>query len=104
MCNHSTYKILPAKNVFALGGFTIGLIHGAGLGHDIEASLWNVFPEVDCVIYGHTHRAVTHKQGGRLVINPGSFRSTGRYGAPGTYAILEVGVELRATIHNVPHL
>lgn len=104
MCNHGTYKKLPAKSVFTLGGFTFGLTHGAGLGHDIEASLWNVFPEADCVIYGHTHRAVIHRQGGGLVINPGSFRGTGRYGAPGTYVIMEVGEELRAAIHNVPHI
>ena len=56
------------------------------------------------MIYGHTHQAVCHRVGERLIINPGSFKATGRYGAPGTYGILEVGNVLQATIHEVPQL
>lgn len=82
----------------------IGLTHGAQLGRDIELNMWNIFPEVDCMIYGHTHRAVCHRQGGVLVVNPGSFRSTGRWGSPGTYVILEAGETLQAAIHEVPVL
>lgn len=104
MCGSSACAALPSHLSFQLGSFTIGLTHGAGLGHDIEAALWDVFPEADCVIYGHTHRAVCHRTAGRLIINPGSFQATGRYGAPGTYGILEVGDTLLAAIHEIPQL
>lgn len=102
MCDAGSYRALPREMTFQLGLFNIGLTHGAHLGSDIESNLWNLFPEVDCMIYGHTHRPVCHRQGGILIINPGSFRSTGRYGAPGTYAILEAGEVLTAAIHQVP--
>ena len=58
----------------------------------------------DCMVYGHTHQAVCHQVGDRLIINLGRFKAAGRYGAPGTYAILEVGNVLQATIHEVPQL
>ncbi|MBW1750906.1 MAG: metallophosphoesterase family protein [Deltaproteobacteria bacterium] len=104
MCNGNAYSSLPSRLSFQLGKFSIGLTHGAGLGHDIESALWSLFPDVHCMIYGHTHQAVCHQVGDRLIINPGSFRATGRYGAPGTYALLEVGNVLQATINEVPQL
>lgn len=104
MCDAVTLMSLPRKKIFQLENFTIGLTHGAHLGYDIESSLWNLFPEVDCMIYGHTHRPVCHRQGGVLIINPGAFLGTGRFGAPGTYAILEAGKSLYAYIHEVPFL
>ena len=102
MCGASSYCSLPREKTIKLQHFTIGLTHGAHLGHDIELSLWNLFPEVDCMVYGHTHRPVCHYQGGVLIINPGSFKCTSRYGAPGTYAILEAGDYLQGSIHEVP--
>lgn len=104
MCDASSYRMLPREVTFPFGKYTIGLTHGAHLGRDIELNMWNTFPEVDCMVYGHTHRPVCHRQGGVLVINPGCFRSTGRWGAPGTYVILEAGKKLQATIHEVPEL
>jgi putative phosphoesterase len=102
MCSLAAKTHLPTTTTFELAGHVIGLTHGAQLGYDIEADLWDLFPEADCVIYGHTHRPVIHRQGGRLVINPGSFQATGRWGAPGTYAILEADDRLSATLHEVP--
>ena len=101
MCNARTYKKLPATKEFRINGFSFGLTHGAGLGQDIESALWNLFPVADCMIYGHTHRPVCQKTAGRLIINPGSFQPTARYGAPGTYAILTITAELQAAIHTV---
>jgi len=103
MCRGKAQHVLPRATTFSLGGFTIGLTHGAGLGRDIEAALWDLFPDVDCVIYGHTHQPVRHRQAGRLIINPGSFQATGRWGAPGTYAILEAGDTLTGVIAEVPN-
>lgn len=104
MCWGAARETLNNSKIFSLGRFSIGLTHGAELGYDIESGLWDIFPEVDCMIYGHTHRAVCHQLGQVIIINPGSFRSTGRWGAPGTYAILEVGETLQAKILQVPLL
>ncbi|PIE57398.1 MAG: YfcE family phosphodiesterase [Desulfobulbus propionicus] len=102
MCNQDLHGQLPRQRSFTLGGFSFGLIHGDGLGHDIESRLWDIFPEADCVIYGHTHRAVCHTVAGRLIINPGSFRDTGRFGAPGTYAVVDIDEALHGRICRVP--
>lgn len=104
MCQGVAQQILPRKITFDLGDFTIGLTHGAGLGHDIEAGLWDIFPDTDCMIYGHTHRAVCHRQAQALIINPGSFQTTGRWGAAGTYAVIEAGTTLTGKIFQVPQL
>ena len=104
MCNMAARTRHPARLMFSLGRFTIGLAHGAGLGPDIETALWTLFPEADCLIYGHTHRPVCRRYGPALMLNPGSFQSTGRYGAPGSYAILEAGDELRGQLFSVPDL
>jgi putative phosphoesterase len=104
MCNSNAFNTLPARLTFRLGNFSIGLTHGAGLGYDIESALWDIFPEADCVIYGHTHQAVCHRVADRLIINPGSFQATGRYGAPGTFALLEINESLQAEIHQLPQI
>ena len=98
-CHASARFALPERRLFKLGRFTIGLAHGAYL-QDIEDSLWTAFPEADCIIYGHTHRAVCHRegakagQGGVLFLNPGAFKN-------GSYAILEADDELQATLLNI---
>ncbi len=102
MCNSQTQMTYPEQRMFTLNGFTIGLTHGARLGNDIETALWDLFPEADCMIYGHTHRPACHYHGDVLFLNPGSFQATGRYGAPGTYAILEADDKLRARIFEIP--
>ncbi len=104
MCRGTAQKILPRETVFTLGGFSIGLTHGAHLGYDIESGLLDIFPEADCVIYGHTHQPVCHYQNKRLIINPGSFQATGRWGSRGTYAILEAGNTMSAQIFQLPRL
>jgi len=102
MCARELHRRHPRQLEFTLGGFTIGLAHGAHLGPDIEDALWTLFPGADCLIYGHTHRPVCHSHGQVLVLNPGSFQATGRDGEPGTYAILEAGDQLRASLFAIP--
>jgi hypothetical protein len=101
MCDSNTRYALPEKSSFSIGNFSFGLVHGSGLGYDIENGLLGLFPEANCLIYGHTHKAVIHRIGSTLIINPGSFQGTGRYGALGTYALLEVGEKLSCSIHEV---
>ncbi len=103
MCSSASQGLLPLKKTIRVGNFAIGLIHRAGDSYDFEDRLVNEFDQVDCIVYGHTHRPACHQSGGVLFINPGSFLATSRYGHPGTYATLEVGADsLHAMIHEVP--
>ena len=83
MCDRNTQNALPGRKLLHLDGCAIGLAHGAGIGSNIENALWTIFPEADCIVYGHTHRPVCHYSGSMLFINPGSFMS-------GTAAILSL--------------
>ncbi len=103
MCEASSCHNLPVKSHITIDGFRIGLCHGAGARHNIEERMWELFPDVDCIVYGHTHIAVIHRLGKTLFINPGSFSTTGRYGAQGSYAILETSTEgLNASLFQLP--
>lgn len=105
MCNQRTRKELPAQRMITIAGYTIGICHGAGPRHNIEDRMYDLFPHADCIVYGHTHQAVCHRIGPTLIVNPGSFQATGRYGAPGTYALLTVSADgLHCTLHEVPAL
>ena len=100
MCEIPTRQTLPTEKTIKIDGYSIGLCHGAGARHNIEERMWNLFPTTDCIVYGHTHIAVNHLLGKTLFINPGSFSGTGRYGAPGSYAILTIdGNGLQASLY-----
>ncbi len=109
MCNRESQQTLPGSKLITIGGYRIGLCHGAwGPRHTVEERVWAMFPQADCIVYGHTHHAVCHRVGGVLFINPGTFQSTGPHGAPGTYAILHIDEHaddrqkgLQAVIHQV---
>jgi len=102
MCNSATSKLLPARKIVNLAGHTIALVHCTQLFGQTDEHLLATFPEADCIIYGHTHRAAITRIGSVLLLNPGSFSSTGRFGACGTYAILETGDTLQGRIFEVP--
>ncbi len=102
MCELSACQTLPTDKLITIDGYTIGVCHGAGARHNIEERMWNLFPAVDCIVYGHTHVPVNHLLAKILFINPGSFASTGRYGDSGSYAILDIGPDgLQATLHQL---
>jgi len=102
-CNFATRQSLPQVKILTLEGYTIGINHGAGPCASIEERVWNLFPEADCIVFGHTHIPLCEKRGGILFINPGSFRCTGPFGSPASYAILTVGQNgLQANIRNLP--
>ncbi len=112
MCNMGSQQLLPNSKLITVGGYNIGLCHGAwGPRHTIEERVWAMFAHADCIVYGHSHKAVCHRTGGVLFINPGTCQSTGPHGAPGTYAILQIDEQandrqngLQATIHEIPNL
>ena len=102
MCTAATCHALPTHKTIAVGGVTIGLVHRVGHGYDFEDRLIELFPEADCIVYGHTHRPVCHRIGTVLYVNPGSFSGSGRYGALPTFGILEVDDQgIRGAIHQV---
>ena len=98
MCSQLSRHMLPASREIRVGGFSIGLIHRVGNSHDFEDRLVEVFPEADCIVYGHTHLPVCHRIGRTLYINPGSFTGARYQSGGGTYALLEVGETIQARI------
>ena len=105
MCRGSSAAGLPRSRIVEVGGFKIGLIHRTGFSYSFEDMLLNEFDgDVDCIVYGHTHKPVCHRIGGVLYINPGSFLPPGRSPTGGTYALLTAGEELHGRIHHVPQL
>lgn len=103
MCGFKTRSSLPESREFIIEGYRFGLYHGDGIGYDWETELISRFAEADCIISGHTHRPLIQKFGPVLLVNPGSFRSSGRYGSSGTYAILTIDKSgLSAAIHTLP--
>jgi putative phosphoesterase len=80
MCGPKTREALPASKIITVENFRLALIHGAGYMHSIEERLFDIFAPIDCIVYGHTHKPVCHRYGPTLMVNPGSFTSTGTYG------------------------
>uniref|UniRef100_UPI0040579024 metallophosphoesterase family protein n=1 Tax=Candidatus Electrothrix sp. TaxID=2170559 RepID=UPI0040579024 len=100
-CGKTSHTALPRERSFQLGNFTIGLLHGYTLGRyadTIESRIWDVFPDADCVIYGHTHDPVCKHVAGKLIINPGAFQVNSWYSSPCPYVTLEAGLELKGKI------
>ena len=100
MCTFSTQQMLPERRLVTVDGYTIGVTHGAGPRHNIVDRVYGLFPEADCIVYGHTHQAACEKIGKTVLLNPGSFQGTGRLGATGTYALLTLDdTGLRPSLH-----
>ena len=102
-CSPLTKQALPVSKTFIVDGYLFALCHGAnGPRHNIEERLYEMYPEADCIIYGHTHVPICKTVASTLYINPGSFQSTGPHGASGTYAIIETDEDgLHAKIHEL---
>jgi putative phosphoesterase len=62
---------LEDRVYLSLGGVSIHMTHGHELGSPTAARLLARY-QGDVLVYGHTHRALVHRDGARLVINPGS--------------------------------
>ena len=66
-------KKLPVREVISINHFKIGLTHGWGFPIRLERKLAPLFKGVDCIVFGHSHRAANHRTNGILYFNPGSF-------------------------------
>ena len=62
---------LARERVVTLGGVTIHVSHGHELGSP-DAALMLARYRGDVVIFGHTHKAVVVRDGGRVAFNPGA--------------------------------
>jgi putative phosphoesterase len=88
---------LPDKKVIELGPYRIGLTHGWGPSHGLEARIWSEFQNVDVIVYGHSHRAANHMKNGVLFFNPGT--ATGfTYSGIHSVGILELDDTIRGEI------
>lgn len=90
---------LPARKVIRLGPFRIGMTHGYGFYGSLKEALRREFDGVDAILFGHTHRPLVEREGGKLFFNPGSV-SSGR-GSGCSFGILTVGKTLEAEIVRV---
>jgi putative phosphoesterase len=70
-------------------GRTIHVSHGHELGRPTPDKLLSRY-DADVLVFGHTHRALIHREGGRLVINPGA-AGPRRFDVQPSVAILDVG-------------
>ena len=62
---------LSAEIVREVGGVTVHVSHGHELGRPTPQGLLARYP-ADVVVYGHTHRQLVVRAGGRIVVNPGA--------------------------------
>jgi putative phosphoesterase len=62
---------LEARHVAEVAGLTLHLSHGHELGSPTADKLLDRY-SADIIVYGHTHKALVHRRGDRLVINPGA--------------------------------
>ncbi|MDO9515391.1 MAG: metallophosphoesterase family protein [Syntrophales bacterium] len=90
-------EIFPEKRVVEIEGRRIGLIHGWGAPSGLEEKILREFEDVECIVYGHTHRAMNEVKGGVLFFNPGS-PTDRRFARHNSVGILEIGEEIVGTI------
>jgi hypothetical protein len=66
-------RLLPAHREITVGGKTIGLTHGWGGPWDLPQRVCTRFrPDIDCIVFGHSHVPYYQKVGRTLMFNPGS--------------------------------
>ena len=65
-------EALPERNVVAVGGARIGMVHvpGPRVGREERLAAW--FPGCDAVVYGHTHMPQVERHRDVWILNPGS--------------------------------
>jgi len=63
---------LPAERIVEAGGGRLAMVHDAGAAQGRLARLRRRFPDVDAVVFGHSHIPVHEEAGGFQIFNPGS--------------------------------
>jgi putative phosphoesterase len=62
---------LPRHRTIPIGGFSLHVSHGDELGRPTPELLLARYT-ADVIVFGHTHRAATLRDGRRLAVNPGA--------------------------------
>ena len=83
--NMDVYEIsssLPQVRVIPAGGLRIGLVHGWGSRNGLAQRILGRFddPNIDLVVYGHSHDPFWGKVNGVSMFNPGSVHAQGTVG------------------------
>jgi uncharacterized protein len=100
MDNFSVREKFPEHLLFEIKEFKFLLIHGWGSPSGIEEKISAKFKNVDCIVYGHTHKPANHKKDNVLFFNPGS--AVDRYFASSrTIGILEIDKGIAGRIINI---
>ena len=63
---------LEAHRWLSLEGWQVHVSHGHELGRPTPEGLLRRYPDAGILVFGHTHRALVHRAGGKLVVNPGA--------------------------------
>jgi hypothetical protein len=61
-----------ARMVVEANGRKIGLIHGSGAPESLARRVRQEFEDVDVIVFGHSHQAMSQTMDGVLMFNPGS--------------------------------
>ncbi|MBN1470986.1 MAG: metallophosphoesterase family protein [Syntrophaceae bacterium] len=97
MDNYSIKQKYPDYLLFEINGFKILLIHGWGSPSGLEEKISAKFKNVDCVVYGHTHKPANHIKDNVLFFNPGS--AVDRFfNSSQTIGILEIDKDIKGRI------
>ncbi len=97
MDNQTVRQKFPEHLLFEIKGFKFLLIHGWGSPWGLEEKISARFKDVDCVVYGHTHKPANHKTGNVLFFNPGS--AVDRFfNSSKTVGILEIDKDISGRI------
>jgi putative phosphoesterase len=96
MDDYTVTQDLPVKRVVEVEGKRIGLIHGWGPPLGLAARVAGEFTNVDCIVFGHSHRPMNARKNGVLFFNPGSV-GRGIIGS-GSVGLITVDQQIRGEI------
>lgn len=92
-------KELPEKEIFKIGNFKIGVMHGYGAPNNLIELMTCAFKgeALDLIIFGHSHSPFNEKRNGILFFNPGS--ATDKIFSPyNSYGIIEINDKIEGRI------
>ncbi|MEN6616500.1 MAG: metallophosphoesterase [Syntrophorhabdus sp.] len=88
MDDYDLSSTLPEKRIETIEGKRFGIIHGWGSPAGLEQKVLGSFPDVDAIVFGHSHSPFLKTIRGIRLFNPGSYR--GGYHTPGTVGVIDI--------------
>lgn len=99
MDNQEVRSQYPLKELFKVGNFKVGLMHGFGSPANLISVLEDAFKldKPDLIIFGHSHKPFNECVNGVLFFNPGSATDTitAEYNS---YGLIEITDQINARI------